>query len=715
MKRVGTTAQRLKEKPYEKRVCRVEGCSSCLMPECGYDGPSVEEYVEFLDEVGVEVQVVPATANGGMPRFRSKLLPSYPGLDRDPLPGFLELAHEKGIILLARARGTGYRLLKSIHPEWMMEFLDDGRPQPEDPFWFCFNSPFRDWLPEHLMDFLDNLDLDGFNFDGMNWGSHAETPYWISCCCRYCEALFKEETGLPIPRTVDFDSMTFRQFLNWRCEKTKDFMAHVTRKVREKYPDAILDFNYYGSVYGNWTMGHPVNPLNLADAGGYVFIETTFYDGASLAAKMGRAHGSGCSIWINFTQSMPECITHTAPYAEPFSPTIQCLAAIANGTPPMLASMPCRIPLARDFARSVFGEAKKRVDYIEGETVKYAALHWSQQNRDFHRPSADPYLSAAEYFKRIRGTYEILNQSHLLVDIVFDEQLTREYLSQYRVLFLSDSACLSEVQCDAIRDFVSGGGTLFATHETSLRDELGRRRDNFQLADLFGVDYRGAAAGESVHGVIYVPHDEELSRKFGYLICYAAQEADVSLRPGDEVEVLCTKSSLRGEKPLDRFDPEGDYDSGEPGVTVHPFGKGKAVYISGDVGGGYTHNPYPPLKRFVADLVGRTRPPIEVEAPKVIEVTAATRGPNELMIHLLNNPTPYFSLSDSAENAHDVCTYFYNLEEVNPIRDIKITFNDIKPETARMPLRDIDLDITGRPPTVVVPEVKIHEVIILRT
>src|SRR2546426_12336863 len=45
VKRVGSIAQRLKAKPYEKRVCRVENYPSCLMPEDSYTGLSVEEYV----------------------------------------------------------------------------------------------------------------------------------------------------------------------------------------------------------------------------------------------------------------------------------------------------------------------------------------------------------------------------------------------------------------------------------------------------------------------------------------------------------------------------------------------------------------------------------------------------------------------------------------------------------------------------------------------
>ena len=97
------------------------------------------------------------------------------------------------------------------------------------------------------------------------------------------------------------------------------------------------------------------------------------------------------------------------------------------------------------------------------------------------------------------GAYEMLNQSHLLVDMLLDEQLHLQRLSPYRVLFLSNSACLSEAQCDQIRRFVREGGTLIATYETSLFDEWGQKRENFGLADVFGVNYRGLPGESPIH------------------------------------------------------------------------------------------------------------------------------------------------------------------------------------------------------------------------
>ena len=197
--RVGSTAQRLAEKPYEKRLCRIECYPSCVKPGESYVGLSVEEWVDFIDEVGVEVQVVDGEINRGTPRFRSKMIPPHANVDNDRLPRFLGLAHQRGILILSYYPVIYTKPLKPLHPEWLMQFLDNGRPELENLGWFCFNSPYRDWLPEYLIEWLDNLDIDGFYFDDTNYGSHEERPFYPSCCCRYCEKLFWEETGLELP------------------------------------------------------------------------------------------------------------------------------------------------------------------------------------------------------------------------------------------------------------------------------------------------------------------------------------------------------------------------------------------------------------------------------------------------------------------------------------------------------------------------------------
>ena len=66
---------------------------------------------------------------------------------------------------------------------------------------------------------------------------------------------------------------------------------------------------------------------------------------------------------------------------------------------------------------------------------------------------------------------------------------------------------LSDAQCEQLRAFVASGGSIVATHETSLYDELGARRKNFALADLFGVDWTGKSEGPMQNSYIRLEHE----------------------------------------------------------------------------------------------------------------------------------------------------------------------------------------------------------------
>jgi hypothetical protein len=711
VRRVGSIAQRLRELPYEKRVGRVEQYPSCLSHEPNYTGPSVKEYVDFLVDVGIDVQIV-GEVERGYARYPSKMLPAHEHVDQERLPEFLELAHEKGIVVLLYYAMIFNKPLKKERPEWLMQFLDFDRPHPENEGWFCFNSPHRDWLPEYLTEWMDNLDLDGFYFDDTNWGSHGGRPFYPSCCCQYCQELFKADTGLRLPSKVDFTNPDFRQFLKWRYRKFLDFVVHLSARMREKYPDIVLDHHYYARPTTEWVDGHQLNPLPLGEIGDHYFIEAhrTVRE-TGFIAKAARALGTPFCVWRNPIQSLPECTSGYAPYQEPYSPALHGLEAIINGGSTIFGSFGGPIDLHRTACKTVFSILKQRVDYMAGETVKYVALHYSQQSRDF-RPSEMPknlwqldYSSVAQ--RNVHGTYEMLNRSHLLFDMILDDQLEEEYLSAYSVLYLANS-CLSEEQCDNIRGFVEAGGTVIATQETSLLDEYGQRRDNFALADVLAIDYVSGDCEGDLGGVLYVPHESALADEFGHVVCFAGHQTHISLRSDGKVETLCTRSSLDGDPPLQNFHPSTPHDSGEPAVTLNSYGNGRAFYISSDVGEGFFHNPYPVAQRFIANLVRRTEAPLRVNAPEAIEVTASMRSEKELVVHLLNNPTPMLPMAAGEE---EVTTFFY-LRELNPIRDIEISFDGFDLKSARLPLQNRTLEVVGGPATVVVPQVEMHEVIL---
>ena len=735
LKRVGSTSKRLADKPYEKRLCRIESHYPPPPDQGGKQTVTItpEEYLEVIDDCGYEVIVISGEHNRGTPRFPSKIFAPHPQLANDMLPRFIELCHEKGIVVLSYYPIIFSKPLRQVHPEWLMQFLDDGRPDPENEGWFCFNSPFRDWLPGCLHEYMELLDIDGLYFDDINWGSHADSPYTPSCCCDYCVKLFREETGFEVPRKVDFDSKDFRHFVNWRYEKLTEFLHHLFSSVREKYPDAILDMNTYYWPGAEWSQGHPLSSFRLEEVGGYSFVECFPYSHRYLrtpswVAKVLRAAGTPFSLFLNGNQGMRGF--SSVPYPEGHGESIFGMIALAHG------GGTCGAPfggssvhggylyLTRDGHKEMFSQIKKRVEYAEGESLKYLALHCSTQNRDFepNEICRDP-VASHNWSGRLRqkfmfGAYEMLNGSQIPLDFVLDEHLVGERLEPYQILFLSNSACLSDEQCAAITAFVQKGGRLIATSETSLFDELGYERSNFALADLLGVDFVGRRNGGEEHGVAYVAHEDWVQNRTGELVCFYGRDLEISLKSG--ARAICTRSSLSADKDdlkdgLSAYRPGGDHDTGQPAVVISEYGKGKVVYVAGDVGGAFMNSPYPPLMRFVVGLVKQTPPPVEIEGPQALEITAAHRPSGELMVHLINNPAPLIPWriydDEDMQRLRPDMGSFNAVLELPPLRDIRVRFNDPEVKSVRMPLQDIELQLEDG--AVVVPEVRLHEVLLV--
>ena len=107
--------------------------------------------------------------------------------------------------------------------------------------------------------------------------------------------------------------------------------------------------------------------------------------------------------------------------------------------------------------------------------------------------------------------------------------------------------------------------------------------------------------------------------------------------------------------------------------------------------------------------MGRTPAPIQVEAPQAIEVTAAIRPSGELMIHLLNNPSPPFPPQFEGK---DIYRYLFT-QEIVPVHDIGIVLGGFEARAASLPLQDLSLEITKAPQEIVVPKVELHEVVLV--
>ena len=713
--------------PANMRVCSAEFHLSVLQTAgrndySDFQGMTIEEFVDFTADLGMEIWYGGTGPNSGK---QSDMLHSSHGDQAQirSIPGeyppdfderFVERAHLHGILAVAGYKMNAWPALVKLHPDWMVKDMPDGRELKPNESFVCYNSPFGKWLGDYLADQVERYNLDGVWFDDTQYGSRGAWPWPAGCICEHCAAKYKADTGRDLPERFDMSSLDFRKWVEWRYDNLNEFHGYIAERVREVSPDAIVNYNSYPRPNLPWTSANDLNPIAN---GAQYFIETDYkLLGPTLTAKIARARGD-CEIWF----FMPEQIGRTMgteypPYLDPVFSTLPSLAALVHGI--RTQSVVDYLHPYGGQIKFTYDELKKRRPWFGGESIRQCGLHLSRHTRDFiyshvlgkADTSADVLgqstvrlKGADDYWKQFVGAAEMLEQKHVIYEILFDKSITPEGLAGYKTLVLPNSACLSDEQCKAIGDWVKGGGTLVSDYETSLYDELGNKRENFGLADVFGVDWNGTYYKEGKSGTIYVPQGE-YKEKYGLWIGFCGQHTEIRPKEGEDLNVLYTLSVRRG---FAGIDPNKDtHDSGHPGVVEHKWGKGKSIYISGDIGEGYSDHPLQRVRGFFIDLVKRGDLQVEVDCPSRI-LTHALYGENgKLNVHLYHR----FCQMCPWEQHHVDEQQWSAIDEPFPVHDIKVKINGGGVKSARMPLRSLDLQVENGT-TIFVPEVYLHDIV----
>jgi hypothetical protein len=124
--------------------------------------------------------------------------------------------------------------------------------------------------------------------------------------------------------------------------------------------------------------------------------------------------------------------------------------------------------------------------YLRNEnSLARVAMVYSQQTATFYGGEK----ARAKVEDPALGFYQALVEARIPFEMVHDGLLDASHVKPFRTLILPNIAALSQQQCSQIASFVSRGGSVIASYETSLYDECGVRRSDFGLASLFGTSF----------------------------------------------------------------------------------------------------------------------------------------------------------------------------------------------------------------------------------
>ena len=431
---------------------------------------------------------------GGIVAYYPTTVPFHRRADflgkRDLFGELRRAAQEEGLAVYARmdSNRAGEAFYRS-HPDW---FAHDaaGKPyQVTDLYVACVNSPYYDeYIPAILREVAQQYRPEGFTDNNWN-GPMRHQP----CYCANCERIFRARAGESIPRTVDWNSPVYRDWIMWNYERRLqiwDQFNQVTRAAGG--PECI----WVGMMAGaqNWQARVFRDDREIYRRSEMIMLDDQrrFDDeGFQHNGEIGKRIRStgGWDKVIPESMAMYHLTEHNFRLASKPAPEVRLwvVEGMAGGVQPWWHHVGSDQQDRRMLktAAPLWQWHRQHEEYlINRRPVATVGLLWSQRNMDFFGRDT----GGAHVDEPWNGFTQALVRGRIPYVPVHLDDLEREAAELgLRTLILPNLAAMSDAQVESVRRFVAGGGGLLATGMSSLCDEWGDPRPDFALADLFSA------------------------------------------------------------------------------------------------------------------------------------------------------------------------------------------------------------------------------------
>jgi type 1 glutamine amidotransferase len=602
------------------------------------DPPAI---VEQVAAAGGNVLLVHAKCNQGNCYYNTKVGHKHSDLgDRDLIAELSALCRKRGLTILYYVQLSRER--RSFeHPE--RRAIDStGEPvikmndnpllaaREEAPV-VCMNGPHRQFIKDILAELIRGYDFDGFWLDCFNWWGKVNP-----CCCDFCKAAYKRDTGAGIPTKQIYTTAEGKRYIAWRRRLNTTILKDIVGTVRAINPALTVTHNASGE--------NPWSEWEFCDGDDYVSHEYHFSEGYAQLSLLCQRNWSlkpgvpfEIEIWRFANRHGGQHHSMRAYQVRRPEVLLTEMATVsANGGFPQYYDQVrpdgTLEPRSMNMLTPAFRDAAARQPWCGvGEPVGYAAVLWSKSTEALAPPEVQTLSRES-----ITGAFTALMENHLPVAVMTERDLAARQWRGAKVIVVDSAECLSVECCQALDAYVQAGGGLVVAGRSSLRDGEGKVLENFGLCTLIGADYQGMTTKwysfitpEQAH-----PVTEGLELSFPMSV-YASLQTTVKPHAGAKALGAITNPMPgfhMGYPPLER--------TRNPSVLIHEHGKGRVVYISAALGALYSRANHPDYRRLMVNAVqwaAGGAPPVTADAPGTVEMVAwRDESSRRTIVHLVN-------------------------------------------------------------------------------
>jgi len=431
--------------------------------------------------------------------------PHHPELGgSDPFRETVNLFHDAGLKVVAyNPLNHPFMDVNSDNPEYRDWMRHDAEGKPlitRHMGWTrfyegCLNSPLRDQIRERVREVVADYPVDVMYFDGPYEGMDQESRF---CHSKYCQAAYQKARGKSIP--LEDGSATLQDLIDYWQWIAEDvvvaFMREIADMVRQ-VRDVPVVFNDTGLL------------SRSVRAHAYPYVDGFMFEAAETPEQklfnMRLGQSTGKVIWTYISSHTEYNTEHLKDksvrgwYSAPVEgERLELDAAVATAAgagycywglnrlyyePQDILDVPSIRSL-----KGVFDFAQKNDRLLRSVSPRpqVGILTGAQTIRWYQSPMFIPQAYRNYYY----GAWQLIKDLGYDAEPFLDYEMTAERLGKYKLVYVPNAPCLSEAHCSLLASYVEGGGTLLATHLTSIADEFGRPRRDYGLRELFGANLK---------------------------------------------------------------------------------------------------------------------------------------------------------------------------------------------------------------------------------